>query len=270
MKLSTMRLPTGEFILVASEARKTDSLRDTMVNLKEATGAAAFFATDDVVEVDDAIIDADAVRRDPEPEVNAPQDLSYFRTFLPNVEMDLPSFNVDSDGVATLTGKAVSSGWVDMGNTEFMKNVFGVDFTTTPEDIAVTRAVMEGREVSPAGLVKGQPGDETFTEEELAGEPTPAAYFPTEGDIVGGEDEPLGKEVPAEPRPFVPGDKVIVTGATWLGAVVRDWPCTVIRDHSTHLRESTQRDGFTVYVKEDEGERRMYFRPESVRHAEED
>lgn len=266
MKLSTMRLPTGEFILVASEARKTDSLRDTMVNLKEATGAAAFFATDDVVEVDDAIIDADAVRRD---NLTPYQRAEKLAAESPVTSFYFPNLQLDSIGTL-LPGEQT------------------ISFSATahpsvgPEDIAVTRAVMEGREVSPAGLVKGQPGDETFTEEELAGEPTPEAYFPTEGDIVGDEDEPLGHEVDEdedsydepiglpEPRPIRVGDKVIVTGSTWLGAFVRDWPCTVIEDHSRNLRESTQRDGFTVYVKEDEGNRRMYFRPESVRHAEED
>lgn len=245
MKLSTMRLPTGEFILVASEARKTDSLRDTMVNLKEATGAAAFFATDDVVEVDDAIIDADAVRRDPQPLTKSAD--TFTSLYFPNLHFDSIGALLPGEQVVSFSATAHPS--------------------VTDEDLAVTRALLEGREVSPAGLVKGQPGDETFTEEELAGEPTPEAYFPTEGDIVGDEDEPLGE---AEPRPIKVGDKVIVTGTTWLGATVRDWPCTVIEDHSRNLKESTQRDGFTVYVKEDEGNRRMYFRPESVRHAEED
>lgn len=249
MKLSTMRLPTGEFILVASKARYSDTIQQAMNDLKESVGAAGFFATDDVVEVDDAIIDADCRRRDtrtPYQKAREQGGDSFTSFYFPNLSLDHIG-TLQDDGTVSFSATAHPS--------------------VTDEDLAITRALLEGREVSPAGLIKGEPGDETFTEEEPAGEPTPEAYFPTEGDIVGDENEPLGEAVD---RPIKVGDKVIVTGTTWLGATVRDWPCTVIEDHSRHLRESTSRDGFTVYVKEDDGNRRMYFRPESVRHAEED
>lgn len=255
MKLSTMRLPTGEFILVASEARKTDSLRDTMVNLKEATGAAAFFATDDVVEVEDAIVDADCRRREPEPQ----NTFSSF--YFPNLHIDKVG-TLLSDGTVTFEASAHPAPQVG----DLVPDDEDGFRALTAEDLAVTRAIMEGQEFSPAGLVIGDhrllhgtpPAEEQGTP---GADPEPDGNF--NDDLL----EPLGEPV----GPYVPraGDHVVVNGRSWLQTMVKDFRGVVeeIPERAKrHLERSLERDGYTVRVQESKGRggRTMYFRPEDV------
>jgi hypothetical protein len=77
MKLSTMLLPTGEFILVFSEAKGGDPqrYRDGLDGIREHTGAAGVFVTDQSVEVEDALFDGAARRANELPGVW--QDLGW-------------------------------------------------------------------------------------------------------------------------------------------------------------------------------------------------
>jgi hypothetical protein len=77
MKLKTMLLPTGEFIIVIGDAAGTDPqvYRDNLEDFRERTGAVAVFVTDQSVEVEDALYDGGARRRDELPGVW--QDLGY-------------------------------------------------------------------------------------------------------------------------------------------------------------------------------------------------
>lgn len=63
MKLHTLTLPTGEFVLVASEV-PADNMppQGFAVDLREQTGAAAMIAIDQTVEIENAFIEADAKR----------------------------------------------------------------------------------------------------------------------------------------------------------------------------------------------------------------
>lgn len=267
MKLQTMLLPTGEFLIVGTgfpdDALPPSSLVES---LNKGTGSAGALFTRHDVEVVSATYDPNARRRDPDEPVvedDGSEDSGYdpsedfLRVYLPHV--DIPSFSVDGDGTVSLTGEAKAAGWHDIGHPTGRE--FSLHFDLGPEVIAVTRAVMEGREVSPAGVVKGQEGDPTFTETDLAGKPTPEAYFPTEGDVVGDEDEPLGQEVP---RDFQPGDEVLVNGTSYLQTKVIDLEATVVQQHPAGaLYRSTQNSGYTVLVKDQWG-RQMYFRPEAV------
>ena len=267
MKLSTMRLPSGEFIIVASNARKTDSLRDTMVSLKEATGAAAFFATDDDVEVVDADQSGvDAVRREPEKRENL-----FTSLYFPNLHID--SFGPLIDGQVEFSATALPA-----------QDSLHFDTELSPEDIAVTRAIMEGHEFSPAGLVidGGRLVHGTLPAEEQG---TPGADPEPDGDFNDDIAEPFGQAVEddedsydepiglPEPRPFLAGDRVVVNGTSWLNTVVQDFIGTVeeVPERLQHtIERSTARDGFTVRVREVDGSgRTMYFRPEDVAHIEE-
>lgn len=72
MKLSTMTLPTGEFLLVVSET--PDVFDWDFAELKRLSGAAGVFVTNDPVEVENALFDIDARRRESESEVDFTPD----------------------------------------------------------------------------------------------------------------------------------------------------------------------------------------------------
>lgn len=83
MKLQSMLLPTGEFVLVASEVRvdnkeATEAMTSALIEVRELAGAVAGYATDQDVEVIDAMVDENAVRHDRAVELpireEAPQD----------------------------------------------------------------------------------------------------------------------------------------------------------------------------------------------------
>ena len=140
-------------------------------------------------------------------------------------------------------------------------------FQTNPVDFAATGGVTAAPDLLPAGRVEGQPGSPEYTEDDLAGKRTPEAYFPQDGDVVGYENEPLGEEVPADRGPkrgFQPGDLVLVNGTSYLRTKVTDLEGTVVPQHEAGaLWRSTQREGYTVLVRDDQN-RFMYFQPESV------
>lgn len=66
MKLHTLTLPTGEFILVASSVQEVsgEQLADGFENVVKHSGAASFFCTSEAVDVEDAVIDESAVRHE--------------------------------------------------------------------------------------------------------------------------------------------------------------------------------------------------------------
>ena len=211
MKLKTMLLPTGEFLLIGENVKYNDHIPQAMADLKEAAGAAGFFVTDADVEVEDAQFNPDAVRRQPDDvRLSDVDETNYFsRTYLPNVEFDLPSFEVDGDGMASLTGKAVSSGWTDLGSMskdamdpESLKTIFGVDIT---------------REYGPAGQIKGQPGDPDFLASEAfqqGTEPRVETPLPS-NEVLIGTIEDFGKVIDQPARELYD----LVTGANGVTTV---------------------------------------------------
>ena len=67
MKLSTMLLPTGEFIIVGSGvAHDRLPSKEVLSNFQDQTGAASILFCDQEVEVEDAIVDPDARRHEPD------------------------------------------------------------------------------------------------------------------------------------------------------------------------------------------------------------
>ncbi len=243
MKLQTMLLPTGEFIIVGSEARPQPSathlemLRDAIKTVKAETGAAAFFLTDDVVEVENATIDENACRRLPAPEPLQTSDESWeIHQHFPRVEFDVPTTEIGEDGAIKLTGRAVSSGWIDIGKVhkETLEAFFGgpVDETS---DGKVYAAVQVGADFTPAGLVDTREHPELRTTAELepelaealAGRPGRTERVVSESGVQffreGQEIIRLGadgdnfviEERPVEPTPK-PGDTVRIVGpSSW-------------------------------------------------------
>lgn len=266
MKLSTMRLPTGEFILVASKARYSDTIPQAMADLKDAVGAAGFFATDDDVEVEDATVDEDVRRVDggtPYQKAVEQGGDSFTSFYFPNLGIDHVG-TLQHDGTVTFSATAHPA----------------EDPSLSPADIAVTRAIMEGQEFSPAGLVIGPHKNTGTPPADEQG--TPGADPVPDGGVAPDIDEPLGQAVEddedsydepigqAVDRPFLAGDRVIVNGTSWLNTRVVDFVGRVEEVPERHRRrveESTHRDGYTVRVREEDGAgRTMYFRPEAVKH----
>lgn len=131
MKLQTMILPTGEFILIASGASKPLP-SELATKFRKQTGAVALFQTEtDPVEVVNAAIDENAVRHE-EKVATAPQLDGSFKMFMPR---------------ADLNGQTVALEFTATPTPDFVKNVYGVD---------------PAREYSPGGLIKGRPGDPDF------------------------------------------------------------------------------------------------------------
>ena len=272
MKISTMRLPTGEFILVLSGAKYHPSDPETFKTLRERTGAAAVFATDEDVEVEDAVVDADCRRADYRTPYQQAEDLAgptFTSVYFPNLQVESIGELVNGQVEFTATAlTAQDSLHFDLG-------------PLSTEDIAITRAIMEGQEFSPAGLVIGDhrllhgtpPAEEQGTP---GADPEPDGEFNADiaeplGQAIEDDedsyDEPIGLP---EPRPFVGGDRVVVNGTSWLNTTVYDFIGTVEEVPESHrrtLEASTHRDGYTVRVREEDGAgRTMYFRPEDVKH----
>ncbi len=247
MKLQTMLLPTGEFIIVGSEARPQPSathlemLRDAIKTVKAETGAAAFFLTDDVVEVENATIDENACRRLPAPEPLQTSDESWeIHQHFPRVEFDVPTTEIGEDGAIKLTGRAVSSGWVDIGQIEKdrLEAFFGGPIDKN--DGKIIAAMQAGANFTPAGLVDTREHPELRTTAELepelaealAGEERPRkteqvgkliGYItntgPTRPEDDAAKDAAMavlaGEERPVEPTPK-PGDTVRIVGpSSW-------------------------------------------------------
>lgn len=123
MKLQTMLLPTGEFILVGSNCKQPHPTAQLLDGLKAAIGAAAVLIVEQDVQVEDALVDESAIRVEP-PELADAKD--YFRkTYIPNARM--------RDGQA-----------------------MRLEFTTDirPGDEQLINAYFGGADFSPAGLVK--------------------------------------------------------------------------------------------------------------------
>jgi hypothetical protein len=119
MKLSTMLLPTGEFMLIGSNCKQPHPSAELLVGLKEAIGAAAVLILEQDVEIDNALFD-EAARRVEAPVVD-PQHLQ--KTFFPHA--------TDSAG-----------------------REFSVEFTAGSGDSNLFKQYFGGADFSPAGLVK--------------------------------------------------------------------------------------------------------------------
>lgn len=211
MKLHTLLLPTGEFVIVGSDVDPTNMPpSELMSSFADGTGAAGVLFTQQSVVIEDALFDENARRRpdkveEPAAELEDTDETTeihqHFSTYLPNVEF--PSFSVDSAGTATLTGRAVTSDWVDIGqmSKDSLETFFGVRFD---------------REYGPAGQVKGQPGDPDFLASEAfqqGTEPRVDVELPSNEVLVSTIEE-FGKEV-VEPTPQV-GDTVRIVGwSSW-------------------------------------------------------
>lgn len=208
MKLSTMLLPTGEFILIGSEAAE-NSLppEEFLLDLRKQVGAAAILFTTHPVEGVDALYDQNAIRRffddEPRPDVDPepaawrqiglmmPQETFEFSDAqLDAVEKELAAKAVELNQPRTIT----FAGDVSLDLTRM---IYGDPADTTavhagsvyvaPLDEAgqpcdtTTRTILDnGGEVSPSGLVVGGPrGPENDVADQLTG-PAPLAV----GDLV--------------------------------------------------------------------------------------
>jgi len=189
MHMKTLLLPTGEFALIVdkvSGGRETgEAILPGLKEFRERIGAAAVYVTDLEVTVEDAEVDEAAVRHDPAATIlDAAEKLAegfsivdgklYAKGFEPedtplqkaeelagdtNVSYHFPNFVFDEftnlkPGVIQLKGHAEPA-WTDIGTlcVGELKEFFGP---------GVVEAEEQGREVSPAGIVKGQPGDPDF------------------------------------------------------------------------------------------------------------
>lgn len=75
MKLSTMTLPTGEFLLVVSG--KTNAAADEIAGwqvIRDSIGAACVIWSAEDIEVENALFDVDARRREPDPDLDFTPD----------------------------------------------------------------------------------------------------------------------------------------------------------------------------------------------------
>jgi len=192
MKLKTMLLPTGEFIIVGENAPQDDlPPNELMSEFAKATGAAGVLFTRHDVEVEDALFDENARRRPDEPEPVELEDTDeatelhqHFSTYVSHFKQDIPSFTVDSDGTAHLSGTAQASGWIDIGemSKEALETTFGVRFD---------------REYGPAGQVKGQPGDPDFLNDpDFAQGREPRVVEGEFHEVVANSSEPFGTPLP--------------------------------------------------------------------------
>lgn len=122
MKFSTLTLPTGEFILIVSEAVR-EAVSAELDQFKDSIGAAGIWVTSEPVEVDDAVIQEGAVRRNvPQPDSRSPLRGPYQRLHIPRA-----------------TDRARSLDFTDES------------WTFDPK---LVEHILAGREFSPAGLVK--------------------------------------------------------------------------------------------------------------------
>lgn len=131
MKLSTMLLPTGEFILVGSDTK----LRPEQLDLKsfkearDTVGAAAFLFFSEDVEVEDAFFDENARRANPPTPLSDAADM-FTNTFM------RPAVDGDTDI-----------------SPQAMDFLYGGHTRPTEGDANLSRQLLEGASFSPAGLV---------------------------------------------------------------------------------------------------------------------
>lgn len=210
MKISTLRLPTGEFAVVVSGSdRPSEATKAGFSDFRRQIGAAGLLITDQEVELEDATVDSDVVRREEAvkadlspsgfqvlgqggdliasiepggdaffrgtPETQAERSLAYLQTHFPR---------------ARLTGTEMS---------EFKGDSPVVSLTFTAEPALIEQATG----ISPAGLVEGVKSSVDPHELTYGGEP-------------GSDPEPEGvlDDSDWESKPYEPaiGDRVrIVT-----------------------------------------------------------
>jgi hypothetical protein len=156
MKMETMLLPTGEFLLVASEVdpmAPQGQFLDAFTHLKDSAGAAGCFITTQDVDVVDASYDQHAVRRDPPPAED--DDDKWWE--------DAPTDPQPPSGSMFIApiNAGLPAGYKDLGMMDATeaRKFFQFD---SEGDQAVIDAVNRGRTFGPAGLVKGRPGDPDF------------------------------------------------------------------------------------------------------------
>jgi hypothetical protein len=153
MKLQSMLLPTGEFVLIASEATRPVH-PDGLAEFREKSGAAAMLFTNEPVEVENAFVDENAVRADErvvsywqEDEVPDEEDdpVSHLSLVQPNGVG--PGPDADLEGVVTEADIALPEGFKTDITAERQKSLGELHDETL-------RLLEAGAGVSPAGLVK--------------------------------------------------------------------------------------------------------------------
>jgi hypothetical protein len=162
MKLKTMLLPTGEFVLVVSEKpNATPEELEAWQNIRDSVGAACVIWSAEEIEVEDALYDGGARRRDE----------------LPGVWQDLGYLTEDDEEITEEQADEAGDWVADWVNSD------------RDGDAQLLKAYNSGAEFSPAGLVKDGPKS-TVTEEELVGrtatEGLPDPFTPgTRVEIIG-------------------------------------------------------------------------------------
>lgn len=142
MKLQTMLLPTGEFVLVLSEVTPNSPTGEFLNNLqkfKESTGAAALFVTNESAEVEDALYDDDARRVD---DVGEWKDLGYTNE---GASLGGSMFMAPLDETHTFRAD-------DFGRAYLEPRTTTIKFDS--QDSKLLDLLRGGAEFSPAGLVK--------------------------------------------------------------------------------------------------------------------
>lgn len=160
MKLQTLLLPTGEFVLVISEA--PTPLTTGLDDLRERTGAAYVLATDQAVEVDNALVDEKARRAEP----------SFIRATGGELVWRDPALPTEKESQRALVGA------ID-------RNIF--------------QQIEAGTEFSPAGLVVNN--DRSIgraAEPQEKPLPHPDTYWLGSHDVVVGTGGPVDKPPVAE------------------------------------------------------------------------
>jgi len=149
MKLSTLVFPTGEFALIASEfsVSPTQSIRQGLIEFRKLIGANAVFITDQVVEVDNALVDSEVVRTPP-----------------PRV-LEQAAANLAPTGIKVFRAGEVIASIGSSGDAHFHgAPIIGGSFYVNPE--ALTQGTL-----SPAGLVKDGPKEPVPADQWRGGEP---------------------------------------------------------------------------------------------------
>lgn len=260
MKLSTMLLPTGEFVFIASEAPREDpaKLLGGLVEFRKLAGAAAVFLTDLPIEIDDAMFDENARRAAPaapaapehvEEGDNEPEEGPYsWKTFFPRAQDAAGNaFSVEFTAVAPTT---LATLYGDPGLTQPVSETKEVAWQTSP---AVLRTLIDevnqgveqmekhrdtfadklladniaaGAKFSPAGLVKlTEEQKENLPPLRLEGE-LANAVDPNPPLVELSDEEKAALTVPAKPYEPKVGDRVRVKkGArSWGGKEIFDEP----------------------------------------------
>lgn len=151
MKLQTMLLPTGEFVLIASNCPRTPT-DEALIEFRKAIGAVGVFMTDEDVEVENAFIDETARRHDDKVTTS-----TYFpRARLGDQTVSLQFTAESSDLQDLMYGARISTGG-DEDRTIATSGHFTDESWSTEglsdEDLKITQNLMTGATYSPAGLV---------------------------------------------------------------------------------------------------------------------